>query len=250
MKNLKLWQRFALMGAVTLLPFTLLTYRMVSSIRLLSVNFAQQELIGVAYCRPLLSLLKDLQVHRGMTAASLSGDASFASALDAKHVEIENDLESVDAVDHQLGGALGTTHEWTALSAAASALLDKNVNVSADESFTRHTKVIENLITLITDAADTSNLTLDPDMDSYYLMNVLVFQGPELTEALAQARGQGSSMAASKRVTPEQLISLTELSIRTDYLQKKVNNSFGKALQTDKLRPVFEADMRTTAISL
>jgi methyl-accepting chemotaxis protein WspA len=247
MKNLKLWQRFALMGAVTLLPFTLMTYRMVSSIRVLSVNFARQELIGVAYCRPLLSLLKDLQVHRGMTAASLSGDASLASALDAKHVEIENDLKSIDAVDHQLGGALRTTDEWTALRAAASALLDKNVKGSPDESFTRHTKVIENLMTLITDAAETSNLTADPDLDSYYLMNVLVFRGPELTETLAQARSLGSSMAASKRVTPEQLVSLNELAIRADYLQKRLDNSFAKALQTDRLRPAFEAEMRTTA---
>jgi methyl-accepting chemotaxis protein len=250
MKNLKLWQRFALMGAATLLPFTLLTYRMVSSIRLMSVNFAQQELIGVAYCRPLLSLLKDLQVHRDMTAASLSGDASFASALDAKDVEIENDLKSLDALDHQLGSALGTTHEWTALNAAASALLDRKVNVSADESATRHTKVIDNLMTLITDAAETSNLTLDPDMDSSPLTNLLVVRGPRLTESLAQARLLGSSMAASKRATLDQLGRLTAVASRTDYLEKRINISFGKALQTDSLRTAFEVEMRTTASAI
>ena len=38
-------------------------------------------------------------------------------------------------------------------------------------------------------AGDTSGLILDPDLDSYYLMNVVIFQGPELSEMLAQARG-------------------------------------------------------------
>ena len=58
--------------------------------------------------------------------------------------------------------------------------------------------MIEHTIALITDVGDASNLTLDPDLDSYYLMNILIFQGPELTEVLAQARGLGASIAASK----------------------------------------------------
>ena len=80
--------------------------------------------------------------------------------------------------------------------------------------------MIEDTISLITHVGDTSNLTLDPDLDSYYLMNVIVFQGPELSEALAQARGLGGSIAASGKATPEQLAKLNELSVLMQYLRQ------------------------------
>ena len=83
MKNLKVWQRFVLMATATILPFALVTYKMVTSIETMGVQFAQQESQGLRYYRPLLGLLKNLQQHRGMEAIVLSGDASFKSRLEA-----------------------------------------------------------------------------------------------------------------------------------------------------------------------
>ena len=80
--------------------------------------------------------------------------------------------------------------------------------------------MIADTIALITHVGDASNLTLDPDLDSYYLMNVLIFQGPELSEALAQARGLGVGIAASGKATPEQLEKLNRLSVLMHYLQQ------------------------------
>ena len=73
--------------------------------------------------------------------------------------------------------------------------------------------MIEDTISLITHVGDTSQLTLDPDLYSYYLMNIVIFQGPELSEALAQARGLGGSIAASGKATPAQLAKLNDLSV-------------------------------------
>ena len=73
MKNLKVWQKLALMAAVFVLAFAIVTYKMASSINTLGVEFAQQEIRGLEYYRPLAGLLNDLQQHRGMSAAFLSG---------------------------------------------------------------------------------------------------------------------------------------------------------------------------------
>jgi methyl-accepting chemotaxis protein len=91
-RNLKVWQKLVVMGAVCMLPFAAITWRMVSSIDELGVEFARQEIRGLEYYRPLLTLLKDLQQHRGMAAAWLSGDASFKERLDSKGTDIENDI--------------------------------------------------------------------------------------------------------------------------------------------------------------
>ena len=56
MQNLRVWQKLALMGAVFMLPFAGVTYKMTSSIQVLGVDFAEQELRGLEYYTPALAL--------------------------------------------------------------------------------------------------------------------------------------------------------------------------------------------------
>ena len=202
MKNLKVWQKLALMGAVFMLPFAVVTGKMASSVNTLGVEFARQEIRGLNYYTPALTLLRDLQQHRGMAFALSSGDGSFKERLARKGADIDNDIKNVEDVDRRLDATLHTTKKWTAVSVACRALLNADVNLSRDDAFDRHTKVIGEVIALIAAVADASNLTLDPDIDSYYLMNVLIFQGPELSDSLAQARGLGTGLIAGRNTTP------------------------------------------------
>jgi methyl-accepting chemotaxis protein len=250
MKNLKVWQRFVLMATVTVLPFALVTYKMVGSINSLGVAFAEQETRGLVYYRPLLVLLRDLRAHRGLAASVLSGDSSSKSRLDGKRIDIENDIKVVNEVDERLGGTLRTTQQWTALRDATHALLDKSPGQSATDSFALHTGVIDDTIALVTHVGDTSNLTLDPDIDSSYLMNIIIFQSPELSETLAQARDLGSSIAAARKGTPEQFARLTELSTLMGYLRTHVDASFSRVLQIEKLKTLLDADARATATAV
>lgn len=251
MKNLKVWQKLALMAVVFVVPFAIVSYKMISSINALGTEFARQEIRGLEYYTPLLALLKDLQLHRGMASASLSGDASFKDSITAKRADIENDIKKVDTVNQRLDAALHIGNKWTALSAACRNVLDKSASLSADESFKQHTKVIADTIALINDVADASNLTLDPDIDSYYLMNVLIFQGPELSELLAQTRGLGSAMAVTKKATSEQFETLNRLFVLVDFLEKKVDESLNKAMKfNEALRPQLKARTRVDAIAV
>jgi len=248
MKNLKVWQKLALMGAVFMVPFAAVTYKMTSSINDLGTEFARQESRGLEYYAPLLALLKDLQLHRGMASAWLSGEKSFKDSLDSKATNIENDIKRVNEVNERLNSALRVGEKWAALSAACRDLLSKTSSLSVEASFQQHTKVIKDTVALIADVSDASNLTLDPDIDSYYLMNVLIFQGPELSELLAQARDLGSSMAAAKKASPQQLETLNRLTALVDFLQKKVDESLAKAVKAnDALRPQLEARTRVDA---
>ncbi|MBA2491965.1 MAG: nitrate- and nitrite sensing domain-containing protein [Gammaproteobacteria bacterium] len=247
MKHLKIWQKLALMAIVFLVWFAAVTYKMVSSINTLGVEFARQEMRGVDYYIPLLALLKDLQQHRSMANAWLSGDAAFRDNLATKDADIENDIAKVDAVDQQLDSALHTSKEWTALRAACSELVSKTPGLSADDSFQQHTSVIGKTIALITHVGDASNLTLDPDIDSYYLMNVLIFQGPEVSELLAQASGLGIGMTAAKGGTAEEFERLDRLSVLVDFLQNNVKDSLSRALAFNAaLKPQLEAHINAT----
>ena len=119
---------------------------------------------------------------------------------------------------------------------------------SADQSFARHTKVIGETIALISEVGDVSNLTLDPDLDTYYLMNAAIFQTPELAESLTQARGLGGAIAAGGKGTSEQFERLSQLSTLAGFLGGKLNVSFSKAVTFNgTLKPATEAYMSTGA---
>ena len=246
MRNLRIWQKLVVMGAVFMVPFAVATYTMLPWINTIGPEFARQEIRGLDYASPLQEFLQDMQQHRGLAAAWLSGDAAFKERLASKGADVQNDIKKVDEAAQRLDGALRLGKKWAALSAATGDLLGKNRTLTADQSFEQHTKVIGDTIALIGDVGDASNLTLDPDLDSYYLMSVVVFQGPELTEVLAQARGLGSAIAAGRQGTPEQFERLHQLSILSAFLGKKLDDSLGKALTFNgTLKPTTEAYTRT-----
>jgi methyl-accepting chemotaxis protein WspA len=251
MRNLKVWQKLALMGAVFMLPFAAVTSKMTSSINTLGVEFAEQEMRGLEYYTPVLTLLKDLQQHRGLTAAWLSGDQSVAAALATKRGDLEADIKRIDTVDLGLAGALNLTADWTALAAACRSLLAPLAQESVAGNFERHTKALAGTLGLITAIGDASKLTLDPDLDSYYLMNILVFQAPELSELLAQGRGQATALTRGGPRAPETLEGLTRLATLVTFLQTKVDDSVRKALIANvTLTPLIEAESRASAAAV
>jgi methyl-accepting chemotaxis protein len=246
MKHLKLWQKLALMGGILVLPFAVVTYDMVSSINSLGTEFARQEIRGLEYCGPLRTLIRDLQQHRDLVAASLSGDASFKPQIETSHQAIDADLKEVSAVDQRLDPQLHLTASWTESSRNVRDLLDRSANLSASDSFALHTKVIDDLIAHITRVSDASNLTLDPDLDTYYLMNVAIFQGPELAEILAQARGLGSRTVSGAAASADDLAQLSRHAVLMGFLQERVADSIGKAIRANPaLKAQLDAESRT-----
>ena len=148
--------------------------------------------------------------------------------------DVENDIKKVDEVDQRLDSALHTTEKWTALRDAIRDLLDKTKSLSAEESSTRHSNVIAGVIALIAHVGDVSNLTRDPDLDKKHLIEVLINQGPELSEALADARGFGITVAATKSRTPDQSKRLDRDSILVEILASKMDQTMSKAFQSNE----------------
>src|SRR5689334_9124385 len=158
MRNLKIWQKLLLLGAVLMVPFAVVTYRMVASIDELGVDFARQEARGIEVYRPLLSLVRHLQQHRGMSNAWLNGDLSFKPKVDAKGAEIETDLRNVDRVDGLHGAEFQTRDKWASLSRSCKELLSRTRSLTPQESFALHSQAIASAITLISDVGDASKL--------------------------------------------------------------------------------------------
>ena len=248
MKNLKVWQKLLAMGVILMLPFGVVTSRMVASINTLGAEFARQESRGLEYYSPLLTLLQDLQEQRGLSSLSLSGDATMKGRLDAKRLDVERDVKALDEVDQRLDDSLHTRATWSELRDEIRTLASRSSNATPAASYDMHSQTIKKTIALVTAVGDASNLTLDPDLDSYYVMNVLIFQGPELAEIVAQARGLGGSIAANKGRDLAQIEELNRLAILMGFLQTKVDDSFAKIAKANgTLKTQMDAESRGTA---
>lgn len=54
------------------------------------------------------------------------------------------------------------------------------MTIQASESIARHSPLVADMINFISEIADASNLTLDPELDTYYLMDSIVNRLPEI----------------------------------------------------------------------
>ncbi len=242
MKNLKVWQKLALLGLLFLIPFAVVTYKLVSSVNTLGIEFARQEIRGVEYIDRLTALLNDVQDHRDLVAF-VSVNESANADLKTKTSEIERDLKSIDEIEQRYGDILKTENNWSALRAGVVDLLKSSAGA---DSFDRHSKLVAEIISFLNHIGDTSNLTLDPDVDSYYLMSIYQFDGPKLAEKISRARCVGV-VAVDEKAAGERISELQRDGTLGDYLLNSINDSFDKALAaTPNLKSKLEASQRTT----
>lgn len=210
MSRLKYVYKFILISLIFAAPIGVLVYLVTSELNS-SIAFAAKERVGTAYLTPLRQLLENLQQHRGMAAGLLAGDRSFSEKLDAKQRQLDSIVTEVDKSDSRDGIELGVTDKWKRIKDQWQSLRGRVRSLTGQESFTAHTALIADVTALMTSVADGSNLTLDPDLDSYYVMDAVVTRLPAMSESLGQARAVGASMAARGTATPEQRARLAVL---------------------------------------
>jgi len=195
---------------IFLLPFGVVVYQLIAEINE-GINFAQKERLGLQYNNPSRKLLEDMQQHRGMVYAYLNGESSFKEQIIFKQPQIEEDIKAIDAVDRELGVTLETTEQWLVLKKNWQILKGKALSLSPKESFDAHTALIADILSLMFHVGDTSNLILDPELDSYYLMDAVVTKLPSMAEQIAQIRGLGTGAIARQTITTDEQTTITIL---------------------------------------
>jgi methyl-accepting chemotaxis protein len=187
MERLSIPAKFAVVSTAFAVPLVLALTLLIIDIHE-TIGFAQKERLGLEL--ELLSgkFLRHVQQHRGLVNGWLSGDKSLQAKLEAKQAEIAKDVMAMDAFDASHGESLGTSARWRTLSAQWQQLSTGLGSLSASQSFAEHTKLTTAILDSMNDIADQSNLTLDSELDSFYLMDTVVHRLAPQTEQMARAR--------------------------------------------------------------
>ncbi|MCP3670751.1 MAG: methyl-accepting chemotaxis protein [Gammaproteobacteria bacterium] len=198
MGRLSYLQKFLVIFVIFSLPIALLVSTLFAGLNEKN-QFLAQERTGMEYIKVLRPLLQHMPQHRGMTNAYLNGNAGFHDKIMAKRTAVDNYLVEAASVDEQVGKRLQTAGKLAPIMQAWNALKENSLNQKdmAPQVFKQHSDMIANVIRLVLHVADTSGLILDPELDSYYLMDAVVNRLPMLTEYMGQARGLASGIAAS-----------------------------------------------------
>ncbi|MDO8547582.1 MAG: response regulator [Nitrospirales bacterium] len=157
-----------------------------------TIAFRQKERTGVVYLSPLHALLTHVQDHRGLIYTSLTSGLEVEDRLAAVRAGIESDIREVDRADREQRLAPGVTEQWEHFRAKWRGFQPVAHLLPGRMGFAEHAKLTGELMSLMITVADESNLTLDPDLDTYYLMDTVVNRLPAQTEFVSQVRGRGA----------------------------------------------------------
>ena len=98
-----------------------------------------------------------------------------------------------------------------------------------DAVFKAHTTHIQALIALMMQVTDASNLSLDPDIDSYYVMDAALFRMPDIVEGSGKLRGLGLAVMKSGATTPDQQLTLNSLMPIAEFQLGNLRDGLAKA---------------------
>ena len=161
-----------------LLPIAVLLYFTIAGINK-EIRFAEQELGGNAYQRPLHELLRHLSRYQWLCNVPKVTESDLA----AERGRIDQAFQRLDAIQQLLGNSLQVSENGLAKRQRSHSLPSEMVaawrkfendfdSLSSPIRDARTRQLRDNVRQLVSHVGDTSNLILDPDLDSYYLMDV------------------------------------------------------------------------------
>lgn len=225
----------AIILAVLMLPLVVLSWNYFGD-KAAAIEFTAKELRGAEYAREVLPLIAHAQRQRELAAAAQIKGAD-AAGLSAANDAYESQLRKLEQLDAKLGAELGTSQPLAALKALAPA-------VSAGDwhkTYEAHTARVEAALALLTQAADGSNLTLDPDLDSYYLMESVTATLPSVIEATARLNDTARAVARGVMASQALAHEMTRAETLGDHGDERWAAAMPKVYS---LRPEFKAELR------
>ncbi len=244
-------RKFGLIGLLFALPLGLVTFFLVKELND-RIAFSAKEQLGNEYLRPVQQFASDLRDHRGLTWAR-ADQQNAAEELRRIEEQLQRDVQEIDKVDRKLGETLRTTPRWTAIREEWRSLPGSAKTAAPIDPTNRHTVLIADLLALMSQVGDRSNLILDPDLDSYYLMDLTVNRLPLLTEQIGQVRGFSSGPASREttfgldQLRQQNLASAIEFQKET--LKHHLDVAFRETLDTklsEDLEPAMKRSVAAT----
>jgi PAS domain S-box-containing protein len=202
--RLKVSQKLMLICIFFVMPDSLMLYFFITGINA-NIRFAQLEQKGNEYQRPLEELLELIPQHGALAQTAAAGEPSSQEQLARKQAQIDAAFGALEAVDARLGAELQFTDQALAkrkrehyrvrtVKAEWRELKTHWAHLQPQACAEQHLHLVADVRMMITHAGDMSNLILDPELDSYYLVDVTLLALPQTQDRLAAVMTLGAAI--------------------------------------------------------
>jgi methyl-accepting chemotaxis protein len=227
--RLKVLHRFGLIGAIALtataIPVAMSVVRVYGTMQV-----AQREADGIAPVRATLRAMQLVQQHRGLTGAVLGGNTAAQADRATRQQEASRAFEALTALTPRVQDAATlaamrkVAADWADVHCRATA-----PGTTAADSFAAHSALVASLLALTDLLTDDFGLSLDPDLDTYQLIQSSMVSMPVLSEELARVRGLGVSLLANSSRRESDLRPVVMSLARAEDALQAMQRTYGKS---------------------
>jgi len=226
MSRLRYPKKFALLGLVALIAITVLQVNLFQQLSKV-IEPSRAELRGLTALKPMNRLVAAMQQHRGLSSGVLNGNEALKDRRASKEKDVITEFATVTT---SLPPGVASSPQWKKINENWSEIQKDGLEWTPSENISRHTHMIDAMLSAMVAVADETQLTLDPDIDSYYLMDVVVVKLPNLIERLGQMRARGTGILTKKEISKIQEIDVGTLIGEVISTQRQQKRSLEKVM--------------------
>ncbi|WP_196140492.1 methyl-accepting chemotaxis protein [Aliikangiella sp. G2MR2-5] len=226
--HLSLTRKFLLIFLLYLFPVTYITYYALTKHKI-AIDNTQDEITSLALIHEFRPVFVNMAKSRGLTNAYLNGNQQTKSKAESARQIVDQSLASIASSKSMLNlrQSLKTrisdiSNEWETLKLAA-------FGMKPEESFQRHSMLINEVLSVTNAISEQSRLMTDPEPHTAFLISSFVKEIPSMAEITGQTRGMGAGIAAKGSFNSETYIALSNYFQQLSNLHRAINHSFNSA---------------------
>jgi len=228
--RLSLAQKFIILGVLfTLMVFlpSVLYFQTV----MLQVRVAETESRASDSVTAMNRVIQHVQTHRGLSAGALSGNENLASRRPAMHDKVNKSVVDLDSRLSQAKASQKLITLWAEVKSKWSTLEHgvASKQITTAQSTQLHTQLIGSLLIFNDELLTEYGLLLDPEADTYFLIQASLMNMPMLAENLGIMRAQGTGFLAQHSLAPENRSTLLALNKRVIELRSDMFRNLQRA---------------------
>ncbi len=225
MRRLSLLPKFGIVALLFSLPAIIVTGLLINELNK-AISFSVQERVGVQQMQTLHQLLDVAQQLRGLRHLALAGNGKAKEAAQAKQEQFTQLLIIFEKSNFAV-----LAPNMAELKRNWQILLSKVATSKSRESYLEHSALLEQLAHFNRQLANVANLSLDPEIETNYLIDLFAKNLPELTDELSDVGARGASYIDTGLLEPNEdlLISANVMLAKRDI--ERLNAAFHISLQ-------------------
>ncbi|WP_394754531.1 methyl-accepting chemotaxis protein [Crenothrix sp.] len=195
--GLTLGQKLLLLCIVATIPVLMPLYLYYSG-QEKHIEITASEQVGLQPASNALQVLNDVQKHRDLAFAALSGDPKAETDRQQTKARVDEQIVKFDkmATNFNYPGLVEAWRafkdEWTKQTASIAAK-----TLTPEKAWDAQTQLVQQIFSVEDLILSGSTMDLDPDAETYYLIQTVLVNTPAVAESMAQARHVGSTVLTS-----------------------------------------------------